>query len=113
MHKSELGAVKAEPHHERRSRIGVHRQETTTTGGLDGILAQPQVRGTRELVAGTVRDPRFGPCVMFGLGGIYTEVLDDVSFRIALLEQSYALAMIEGIRRSAILRPLCPGFWSP
>ena len=50
---------------------------------LDGILVQSQIEGTRELVAGMIRDPQFGPCVMFGLGGIFTQVLDDVSFRIA------------------------------
>ncbi|HNV47574.1 MAG TPA: acetate--CoA ligase family protein, partial [Spirochaetota bacterium] len=40
---------------------------------LDGVLVQEQVRGGRELVIGMVRDPQFGPCVMFGLGDVFTE----------------------------------------
>ena len=55
-------------------------------GQLDGILVQQMVKGERELVAGLIRDPQFGPCVMFGLGGIFTEVLKDVTFRVAPLE---------------------------
>ena len=80
--------------------------ETAAAGALDGILVQAQIRGTRELVAGMVRDPQFGPCVMFGLGGIFTEVLDDVSFRIAPLREADAIAMMDDIRGSAILGPV-------
>ncbi|MXZ35519.1 MAG: carboxylate--amine ligase, partial [Acidobacteria bacterium] len=80
--------------------------EAAAAGALDGILVQPQIKGTRELVAGMIRDPQFGPCVMFGLGGIFTEVLDDVSFRIAPLRERDALAMVDSIRGSAILGPV-------
>ena len=45
---------------------------------LDGFLLQPWIKGERELVAGLFRDPLFGPVVMFGLGGIFTEMLADV-----------------------------------
>jgi acyl-CoA synthetase (NDP forming) len=58
---------------------------------LEGILVQEMIKGERELVAGLVRDPQFGPCVMFGLGGIFTEVLRDVTFRVAPLEKRDAL----------------------
>jgi len=80
--------------------------EAAAAGGLEGILVQPQIRATRELVAGMVRDPQFGPCVMFGLGGLYTEVLDDVSFRIAPLQERDALVMMDSIRGAAILGPV-------
>jgi acyl-CoA synthetase (NDP forming) len=42
---------------------------------LDGILVQQMIKGSRELVIGMIRDAQFGPCVMFGLGGIFTEIL--------------------------------------
>jgi len=71
---------------------------------LEGILVQKMVKGSRELVIGMIRDPQFGPCVMFGLGGIFTEVLKDVSFRIAPLEKRDALEMIQEIKGAAVLK---------
>jgi len=70
---------------------------------LDGILVQEMVKGERELVAGLIRDPQFGPCVMFGLGGIFTEVLKDVTFRVAPLEKIDALEMMEEIKAKKML----------
>jgi acyl-CoA synthetase (NDP forming) len=70
---------------------------------LDGILVQEMIKGSRELVIGMIRDAQFGPCVMFGLGGIFTEVLKDVSFRIAPLEKRDALEMAQEIKGSPIL----------
>ncbi|RPH48668.1 MAG: carboxylate--amine ligase [Desulfobacteraceae bacterium] len=67
------------------------------------VLVQEMVQGKRELVAGLTRDPQFGPCVMFGLGGIFTEVLNDVSFRAAPLEESDAMEMMREIRGHKIL----------
>lgn len=68
------------------------------------ILVQEMIKGDRELVAGLIRDPQFGPCVMFGLGGIFTEVLKDICFRPAPLEKSDALQMIQSIKASKILK---------
>ncbi len=70
---------------------------------LDGILVQEMIKGSRELVIGMIRDAQFGPCVMFGLGGIFTEVLKDVSFRIAPLEKRDALEMAQEIKGAPIL----------
>jgi len=70
---------------------------------LDGILVQKMVKGSRELVIGMIRDAQFGPCVMFGLGGIFTEVLKDVSFRIAPLERRDALEMAGEIKGAPVL----------
>ena len=72
-------------------------------GQLDGILVQQMVKGDRELVAGLIRDPQFGPCVMFGLGGIFTEVLKDVTFRVAPLEMRDALEMMDEIKAKKLL----------
>ncbi len=70
---------------------------------LDGLLVQEMVKGSRELVIGMIRDAQFGPCVMFGLGGIFTEILKDVSFRIAPLEKRDALEMAREIKGAPIL----------
>jgi acetyl-CoA synthetase (ADP-forming) len=70
---------------------------------IDGILVQEMVTGDRELVIGLTRDPQFGPCVMFGLGGIFTELLRDVSFRVAPLTEEDAREMIEEIRTKGVL----------
>ncbi|MCU0575854.1 MAG: acetate--CoA ligase family protein [Desulfobacterota bacterium] len=72
-------------------------------GQLDGILVQQMVKGERELVAGLIRDPQFGPCVMFGLGGIFTEVLKDVTFRVAPLEMRDAYEMMDEIKAKKLL----------
>ncbi len=69
-----------------------------------GCLVQEQVRGGKEVITGMNRDPQFGPLVMFGLGGIYVEVLKDVSFRIAPFDQTEAVAMIREIRSFGLLR---------
>jgi len=74
-------------------------------GQLDGILIQQMIHGDREFVAGLIRDPQFGPCVMFGLGGVYTEILNDVSFRIAPLERRDAFEMMDEIRAGGLLGP--------
>ncbi len=71
--------------------------------GLDGVLVQEQVKGNRELVMGLIRDPQFGPCVMFGLGGIFTEVFKDTAFRVTPLSPSDAEEMLEEIRARDIL----------
>jgi len=71
----------------------------------DGVLVQEMIKGERELVVGLVRDPQFGPCVMFGLGGIFTEVLKDTSFRVAPIEKYDAMQMMDEIKSKAILGP--------
>jgi len=73
--------------------------------GCQAVLVQEMVAGDRELVCGLTRDAQFGPCVMFGLGGILTEVLDDVAFRLAPLTQTDAMEMLQEIRSAKILGP--------
>ncbi len=67
------------------------------------VLVQEMIKGKRELVVGLTRDPQFGPCVMFGLGGIFTEILKDISFRVAPLEKHDAMEMMKEIRGHKIL----------
>ena len=73
--------------------------------GCEALLVQEMVQGSRELVCGLTRDSQLGPCVMFGLGGVLTEVLEDVVFRIAPLTSWDAREMIQEIRSRKILEP--------
>jgi len=72
-------------------------------GKENAVLVQELVKGQRELVIGLTRDAQFGPCVMFGLGGIFTEILKDISFRVAPLEKRDALDMMHDIKGYKIL----------
>ncbi len=67
------------------------------------LLVAEQVRGRRELIAGLVRDPQFGPCVVLGLGGIFTEAVGDVVFAAAPLNAAEARRMVGGLRTRSLL----------
>jgi acetyltransferase len=69
-----------------------------------GVLVQRMLSGGREVILGGKRDPSFGPVVMFGLGGVYVEVFDDVTFRLAPLTREDAEEMIAEVRGSRLLR---------
>lgn len=68
-----------------------------------GVLVQRQVPAGLELIAGLVRDPQFGPCVMIGMGGVLAEVLKDSAFGVAPLTKADALALIGRLRSQALL----------
>lgn len=70
---------------------------------LRGISVQPMVKKEAEFIIGGMRDPAFGPVVMFGLGGIYTELYKDVSFRLAPINRREALSMIIDTKAGKIL----------
>jgi acyl-CoA synthetase (NDP forming) len=65
---------------------------------IDGVSVQPMAKPGIEVVAGLIRDRTFGPVIMFGLGGIFVEVLNDVAFRVIPLRPKDARAMIREIR---------------
>ncbi len=71
---------------------------------IDGVLLQEYLKGGTETIVGIHRDPKFGPLLMFGLGGIYVEAYRDVSFRLAPIRQLSAINMITEIRGSKILQ---------
>jgi acetyltransferase len=75
----------------------------TPEDGAVQLLVAEMVAGRRELIAGMVRDPQFGPCVLLGLGGILTEALGDVVFALAPLSQAEAHGMMHGLRASHLL----------
>lgn len=102
-HKTELDLIKLNIRDEEEVTSAYEWIQTKVDTGLEGILVQKMIKATRELVIGLIRDPQFGPCVMFGLGGIMTEILKDVSFRVAPLEPRDAREMIREIKAHKIL----------
>jgi acyl-CoA synthetase (NDP forming) len=70
---------------------------------VDGISVQKMAEPGVEVIMGMSRDPQFGPTIMFGLGGVFTEVLGDVTFRVAPLDPHSAGEMIREIRGFPLL----------
>ncbi|MBI4773891.1 MAG: acetate--CoA ligase family protein [Deltaproteobacteria bacterium] len=102
-HKTEQNLVRVDVRNDGEA-LGAFREIVSNMRGIsDEVLVQEMVRGRRELVVGLNRDPQFGPCVMFGLGGVFTEILKDVCFRIAPLSRRDALDMMQEIRGRKIL----------
>ncbi|MDR2387769.1 MAG: acetate--CoA ligase family protein [Deltaproteobacteria bacterium] len=69
-----------------------------------GVLLTPMLEGGLECIIGASRDLTFGPTVMFGLGGIFVEILKDISFRVAPVKLPECLAMIESIKGLPLLK---------
>jgi acyl-CoA synthetase (NDP forming) len=103
IHKTEMDVIRVGLKSAREVRVAFKEIKEKAGKLIDGILVQEMVKGQRELVIGLIRDAQFGPCVMFGLGGIYTEILRDVSFRVAPLEKRDAMEMMEDIKGKKIL----------
>lgn len=104
MHKTERGLVALGIADERELRRALAALRRRAGPGYRGdFLVQELVAGRREVMIGMVRDPQYGPAVMFGLGGIFTEVLRDVVFRLAPLTGREARAMLGAIRGHRLL----------
>jgi acyl-CoA synthetase (NDP forming) len=71
---------------------------------ISGMLVQEMIVDKKETIIGVSDDPQFGQMIMFGLGGIYVEVLQDVSFRIAPISEKIAREMIEEIKTIKLLK---------
>lgn len=102
-HKTEEGLIRVDVRNENEARTAFDEIMAAMQGNDKAVLVQEMIKGQRELVAGMTRDPQFGPCVMFGLGGIFTEILEDTSFRVAPLEKRDALEMMQEIKARKIL----------
>ena len=72
--------------------------------GLEGVIIQEMVKGSREMVCGIATDPQYGPMMMFGLGGVFVEVMKDVTFRIAPLTDVDADEMIKSVKAYKLLQ---------
>jgi acetate---CoA ligase (ADP-forming) len=102
VHKSDVGGVRMNLHDDHQvERAALAIQERVPD--LTGYVLQSQAPGGHELIIGCKRDPAFGPVVLVGLGGIWTELLDDVSVRIAPIDLDDAREMIDSLRGSRLL----------
>lgn len=108
-HKSEVGGVMlgvadGQAAAEAYERILASVAEKSPESAIDGVLVSPMITDGIETIVGVVEDPAFGPVVMFGLGGIFVEILGDVSYRLAPIDRDTAYEMIHEVRGSALLR---------
>ena len=79
------------------------RKTAIAAAAVDGFLVEEMAPAGLKVVVGAVRDPQFGPMVMVGMGGIFVEVLDDVSFRLCPIVRSEATAMLDELKGAALL----------
>jgi acyl-CoA synthetase (NDP forming)/RimJ/RimL family protein N-acetyltransferase len=103
VHKTDAGAVKLDLRIEAEL-VDAYAELTADFGAsLRRVLVQPMLPGGVETIIGVVQEPVFGPLVVFGLGGVATEVLDDHTARLAPLTDSDAAQMISSIRAAPLL----------
>lgn len=109
LHKSDIGAVKlglsdSTDVRDAYELIEYRSRRHNPDADIWGVLVQQMIVGGKEVIIGMSRDPQFGPLLMFGLGGIYVEVMKDVVFRIAPIDRREAQAMVTGIRSYPLLK---------
>jgi acetate---CoA ligase (ADP-forming) len=118
VHKTEVGGVVVDVRSVEDALVAydalLHRASSITPAPrIDGVLVQEMKKGGREMILGVTTDPSFGPLLMAGLGGIYVEVLKDVSFRVCPITDRDADEMVAGLRAAKLLegvrgeRPVC------
>lgn len=109
IHKFDVGGVilnlkSAEEVRDAYKRILVNVRRQKPNAEITGILIQEMAPSSTEIIVGATKDPQFGSALMFGLGGIFVEVLKDVSFRIAPITKTDAKEMINEVKGYPILR---------
>ncbi len=103
LHKSDSGGVRLDLENETMLRDAWNCLNTEF-GSASSFLLQPMIKGGVEVIVGGKRDPTFGPVILFGLGGILTELLKDFSIRICPINQEDAREMVEETRGYEILK---------
>lgn len=108
-HKTEAGALRLNLQNDGEVRAGYveiinNALNYKPDARIYGVSVQEMLPGGTEVIVGVTRDPVFGPVIMFGLGGIFVEVLKDVSFRVAPVSPGDARDMIEEIRGIGVLK---------
>jgi len=109
IHKTDAGGVKLNIKDEKEARIAYQEiifeaKKYNKKAKISGVIVYPTVPQGTEIIIGIMKDPHFGPVIMFGLGGIFVEVLKDISFRILPIEESDAGEMISEIKGYKILK---------
>jgi acetyl-CoA synthetase (ADP-forming) len=102
-HKTELNLIALDLKSEAEVRQAFNELTANEKADVQEVLVQQMIKGDRELMVGLTRDAQFGPCVMFGLGGIFTEILEDVAFRVAPLSDYDANDIMTDIKGKKIL----------
>jgi acyl-CoA synthetase (NDP forming)/GNAT superfamily N-acetyltransferase len=103
LHKSTAGAVELNLHGDGEVRAAMGRLQARFAGRLSGVLVEPMITGGLETIIGVVQEPVFGPVVVFGLGGVATDVLADHAARLAPLTDADADDLIHSIRAAPAL----------
>ena len=109
IHKSDAGGVKIGINNQQEAikaynEILLNVKKYKSDAEIKGVLVQEMIGSSKETILGAKRDPLFGPLIMFGLGGIYVEVLKDVIFRIAPIDEQQAKEMVESIKTIKLLK---------
>ncbi len=102
-HKTESGLIQLDIRNDDEAQRALEHIMGKMGGPNAAVLVQEMIKGKRELAIGLTRDAQFGPCVMFGLGGIFAEVLNDTCFRAAPIDTQDALEMVREIKSNQIL----------
>ena len=103
LHKSDQGLVETGIEDPKALKHALARVGAAGGHNLEGFLIQTQIPGRREFVVGMYRDAQFGPIMMFGLGGVYTEALADTTCRLAPLSSFDVAEMIDGLRAKTLM----------
>jgi len=107
LHKSDAGGVKVglgNAHEVEEAVRAMMKRPAIEGARIDGFLLEEMAPAGLEIVVGGLRDPQFGPLVMVGLGGIFVEVLADVSFRICPIARLDAEEMLDELKGAALFR---------
>jgi len=109
LHKSDAGGVRLnlvgeQPLRKAFDRIMVSCRDYAPEADIRGVLVTPMAKRGLEVIIGVMRDPIFGPVLMFGLGGIFVEILKDVTFRAIPLSRYDARSMVEQIKANKVLK---------
>jgi acyl-CoA synthetase (NDP forming) len=102
-HKTEAGLVRVGLNNDDQVRSALAQMAQMHQDQLDRWLVQPQLTGKREFVAGMFKDPQFGPVILFGIGGIMTEVFEDVVYKLAPLCKADIDDMFDQLKSAALL----------